>query len=173
MPSSVPKIRYWSRGKSEIKWSTGFKKTCKFCTVFNAWSFTFGVWMNPWCSTVNLQWAAIKHFRETGSHLKWKAAWLRTGSLWLSEALNVSQGLMIWSWAEQKKPQSRKLCGPQISTECTAAAAQTSLITVSMKPGQREDVRDNTYDSLTSTLGVGGRPLIAGFWGRERKQTIK
>lgn len=35
-----------------------------------------------------------------------------------------------------------------------------------MKRGRRRGVKtekDNADDSLTSTLGVGGRPLIAGF----------
>ncbi len=48
----------------------------------------------------------------------------------------------------------------------SSSSSDKSLITVSMKPGQQgraKTVRDNADDSLTSTLGVGGRPLIAGF----------
>lgn len=174
MPSSVPKIRYWSRRKKERKLSTGFNKHVNcvcLCTVLVEWSCTFGVGMNPWRGTVDLQWTAIKHFRETGSHLKWKATRLRTGSLWLSEALKCQPGFneleLELSWAEATTKQ-KALWTPNIY-RMYSSSSDKSLITVCMKLGQQrrvKTVRDNAHDSLTNTLGVGGRPLIAGFYGR-------
>lgn len=136
------------------------------CTVLVEQSCTFGVRMNPWCGTVDLQWTAIKHFRETGSHLKWKATRLRTGSLWLSEALKCQPGFneLELSWAEATTKQ-KALWTPNIY-RMYGSSADKSLITVSMKPGQQgreKTVWDKADHSLTSTLGVGGKPLIAGF----------
>jgi len=69
---------------------------------------------------------------------------------------------MSWSWSNHKAESS-------VDTEYLrkySSISDKSVMTMPMKPGQQGRVkaaRDNAEDSLTSTLGVGGRPLIAGF----------
>lgn len=101
-----------------------------------------------------------------------------TGSLWLSEALKCQPGFneleLELSWAETTTKQ-KALWTPNIY-RMYSSSSDKSLITVSMKPGQQgrvKTVRDNADDSLTSTLGVGGRPLIAGFCLFEEKRKHK
>lgn len=104
---------------------------------------TFGVRMNPWCGTVDLQWTAIKHFRETGSHLQWKAPQLKTDSLWLGEALKCQPGFneleLELSWAETTTKQ-KALWTPNIYG-MYSSSSDKSLMTVPMKPGQQGRVK--------------------------------
>lgn len=171
MPSSVPKIRYWSIRKIIIKSSIGFNKMCLFivcvcvpCLLNKAVPLVSG-WIHDVAQLI-FSGQPSNTLEKQAPIWNEKATRLRTGSLWLSEALKCQPGFneLELSWAEATTKQ-KALWTPNIY-RMYGSSADKSLITVSMKPGQQrreKTVWDKADHSLTSTLGVGGKPLIAGF----------
>lgn len=105
---------------------------------------TFGVWMNPRRGAVNLQRAAVKHFWETGSHLKQReAARLRTVGLRLSQALKCQPGF-------NKLGLSTSLCGAPTTTEYTAVAAEWLQIHGSARATRPADRRRTMGQNIHS-----------------------
>lgn len=71
IPSSAPKIRYWSEAQTEKKLIRNKNNYDSLCYNSETYAIlTPGVWVYPGTGTVYLQWTAIKHLRETSSHLK-------------------------------------------------------------------------------------------------------
>lgn len=145
MPSSVPKMRYWSRRTEQTNQLAADLKKSR-CFSVSAWPLSCVAvpLVSGWIHDV-----AQLIFRGQPSNTLEKQA-----PIWNERQLSYRQpvGMEL----------GRKLCLQNVQLHVRQSFNDSVY---ERRPAGKSE--DNADDSPTSTLGVGGRPLIAGFWGRE------